>query len=65
MEQPGYVEGRHFTEYLAGLDELKHSGRAQEYELLLWDCIEATEAENLVQQAGVAPYYYEQLAILY
>lgn len=65
MEQPGNIEGRHFTEYVADLDELKRSGPVQEYERLLWNCVEATEAEDSVEQAGVAPFYYEQLAILY
>lgn len=64
-KEPGYVEGVHFTEHVERIRQLKRTGQnAKAIELLL-DCVTATEAESRVDKLGVAPWYYEQLAILY
>jgi hypothetical protein len=62
---PGFVRGRHYTEYFEEVKELRRSGREEEAESLLLELVEATEAEANSQGLGVAPAYYEQLAILY
>ena len=62
---PGFVRGRHFTEYVEDVKELRRSGREDEAESLLFDLVEASEAEAFSEDLGVAPWYYEQLAVLY
>jgi len=61
----GYVRGRHFTSFVDDVKELRRAGREEEAERLLLELVEATEAENEVEGLGVAPWYYEQLAISY
>ena len=41
---------------------MAHEGEA---ERLLLELVEATESENEIERLGVAPWYYEQLAISY
>ena len=65
MTQVGYIDGKHFTEYVDIVKALKREGRLDEAEKLLLRLVEATEAENRVEGYGVAPWYYEQLAIIY
>lgn len=62
---PGYLRGSHYTEYVDQVKELRRSGLADEAEELLLELIAATEAEAKAKSLGVAPWYYEQLAILY
>lgn len=62
---PGYYRGRHFTTYVEEVKELKRTGDFKVAEKLLLDLIEATEAEAKARKWGVAPWYYEQLAIIY
>ena len=64
-DRPGYVEGVHFTEQVERIKDLKRSHRVSEAIALLLKCIDATEAEDRVNNWGVAPAYYEDLAILY
>ena len=64
-EQPGYIDGKHYTEYLDSINGLKRAQRTDDAIELLLNCVDATEAEDRVTQWGVAPEYYEQLAILY
>jgi hypothetical protein len=61
----GCVNGKHFTEYVGTVKELKRTGRLDEAEALLLSLVEATEAESRKGVGGVAPWYYEQLAIIY
>lgn len=65
--QAGMLRGRHYTEYVEEVKELRRSGRTEEAEQLLLELIAATEDEARAEGAGwgVAPWYYEQLAILY
>jgi hypothetical protein len=62
---PGYVRDRHFTEYVDRVKELRRSNHDGEAETLLLELIDATEAEAAAEGAGVAPWYYGQLAVLY
>ena len=62
---PGTVRGRHFTEYVETVKELRRQGDEEAAEHLLLELIDATEAEAHAEGLGVAPWYYEQLAILY
>ena len=64
-DRPGYVDGAHFTEYVETIRDLKRARRIDEAIALLLKCVDATEAEDRVERMGVAPGYYEQLAILY
>ena len=65
MEQPGLYRGRHYTEYPDQVRSLKRAGRLEEAERLLLGLIDAVEAESRAERLGVAPWYYEQLAIVY
>jgi hypothetical protein len=62
---PGSYKGLHFTCYVEDVKELKREGRLQEAEALLLELVKATEAESKKERLGVAPWYYEQLAIIY
>jgi len=65
MDKPGFVDDRHFTEYVETVKQLKRDGQYSRAEELLIRLVDATEAESLVDGLGVAPWYYEQLAIIY
>ena len=56
----GYVDGRHFTEFVDEVRNLKASANHTEAEMLLLFLIDATESAP-----PPAPWYYEQLAIIY
>ena len=60
---PGLVRGRHYTEYVEEVKALRRLGREIEAERLLLELVDATEAEARAEKWGVAPWYYEQLAI--
>lgn len=62
---PGMVLGRHFTTFVEEVKELKRRGENNAAVLLLSELVVATEAEDAMDHFGVAPWYYEQLAILY
>ena len=62
---PGTVRGRHFTEYVETVKDLRRLGDEEAAEHLLLELVDATEAEARAGSSGVAPWYYEQLAILY
>lgn len=64
-EKPGYYLGKHYTEYINTVKELKHASEYGKAEQLLLALIEAVEAESKAEDEGVAPWYYEQLAIIY
>jgi len=65
IAQPGYYNGRHFTTYVRDFETLKKNGNFLELESLLIELVKATEAESVVNEMGVAPAYYSELAILY
>ena len=63
--KPGYLRGRHFSTFVADVEIFKTNNQAEEVEKLLLELVEATEVESKSLGYGVAPWYYEQLAILY
>jgi hypothetical protein len=65
MLKAGYVGGKHFTEYVEKVKTLKRNGENEKAIKLLLKLVSATEKESNKNQMGVAPWYYEQLAILY
>lgn len=62
---PGFVRDRHYTSYVDTVKELRRAGHEGEAERLLLELVEATESEDEIERLGVAPWYYEQLAISY
>lgn len=65
MSDSGFYKGRHYTEYVEIVRDLKRNDDLEEAEKLLLSLVAATEAESSVKNWGVAPWYYEQLAIIY
>lgn len=63
--RPGYYKGRHFTEYVDEVRSLKRAGELDAAARLLLNLVKATEAESRATGDGVAPWYYEHLAIVY
>ena len=64
-QMPGYLEGKHFTTYVPQIEALKREGKLAEAEHLLLKLVEATEADSVASNRGVAPAYYEELAKIY
>ena len=63
--EEGSVDGLHFTEYVEQIKQLKREKRHDEAIELFLKIVDATEAESKVNGWGVAPAYYEDLAIIY
>jgi hypothetical protein len=63
--QAGELRGRHFTEYVDDVKALRRDGNDDAAERLLLELIDVNEAEARTQGWGVAPWYYEQLAVIY
>ena len=63
--RPGYIDGVHFTEHVAVIKNLKRAQRTDEAIALLLKCVDATEDEDRHERLGVAPGYYNDLAIIY
>jgi hypothetical protein len=59
------VDGKHYTDHVEDVKALKREGKLEEAEALLLRLVASTEAESEVTGLGVAPWYYEQLAIVY
>jgi hypothetical protein len=59
------VRGAHYTDYVEQVKALRRGGLDQEAEKLLLELVDATEDEAGAEGTGVAPWYYEQLAVLY
>lgn len=53
------------TEYVDEIKELKGNEQYEEAIELLLMCVDQTEKENDIDSSGVAPWYYEQMAIIY
>ncbi len=64
--EAGSVHGEHYTAHIERVKQLKRDGRYDEAVALLTRLVEATESESKAGGAGwgVAPWYYEQLAII-
>lgn len=64
-DPPGYYKGKHYTDWADTVKKLKREDRLDDAESLLMMLVDATEAESRVEGLGVAPLYYQQLAIAY
>jgi len=66
-DKPGFVEGKHFTDHVEQVKQLKREGQHDKAIKLLQKLVTATEAESKdsTSPSGVAPWYYEQLALIY
>ena len=60
----GFVDGKHYITYVDTVKRFKREGKLDEAESLLLRLINATEKEASVEGFGVAPWYYEQVAIV-
>jgi hypothetical protein len=56
---------KHYTEYVEDVKALKRIGDWFSAEQVLLELIEAVEKESAEKNWGVAPWYYQQLAIVY
>lgn len=65
IKDAGSIDGRHYTEYVEEIKLLKREKRHGEAIELLHKLISAVEKEARVADWGVAPWYYEQLAIIF
>jgi lipopolysaccharide biosynthesis regulator YciM len=61
----GLVNGKHYTEYVELVRDLKRQGKLDRAEALLLRLITAVEEEAAAGNWIVAPWYYEHLAIVY
>ncbi len=61
----GLYKGKHYTAYVGTVKELKKRGEYGKAETLLLSLLPVIEAESRAEKWGVAPWYYEQLAIVY
>ena len=64
-DKPGYYNGKHYTEYTETIKILRREGEESAAEKLLLKLLDAIELESASEGFGVAPWYYEQLAIIY
>jgi hypothetical protein len=55
----------HYSDLVDRIKDAKRGGNLEEAETLLLRAIESTEQEAATERWGVAPWYYEQLAIVY
>lgn len=65
INKPGYYNGRHFTTWVRDFETLKKNGDYTELEKLLIELVNATESQSHSDGLGVAPAYYNELAIFY
>jgi hypothetical protein len=61
----GRVRGTHYTDYIHEVKDLRRHGDEDAAERLLLELVDATEEEARETGAGVAPWLYEQLGIIY
>jgi hypothetical protein len=67
MESAAKVDGKHYTAHVEHVKQLKRDGKNQEAIHLLLRLVEAVEAEARAADGhwSIAPWYYQQLAIVY
>jgi len=65
MSKLGFYKTRHYTEYVEKVKALKRVGDLDKAEKLLLRLVDAVEKESRAEGYSVAPWYYEQLAIVY
>lgn len=66
-KKAGSVSGKHFTEHVGEVKQLKKAGKVTAAIKLLLRLVDALEAESKVAGPDwpIAPWYYEQLAVIY
>lgn len=64
-EAPGLVDDLHYSAFADDVKAHKRAGRLGQAEALLLRLVAAVEEEARAEGWGVAPWYYEQLAIVY
>lgn len=64
-DPPKTEEGGHYTEYVDRVTQLKNEKKYEEAIQLLLRLVKETEEESIKEGWSVAPWYYEQLAIIY
>lgn len=64
-QEAGQVDGQHYTAYIEDIGELRLQGKYGEAIALLLRLVDAVEAQNAIDDAGVPGWYYEQLSIIY
>lgn len=65
MAKLGYYEGKHYTEYVDVVKKLKRDGKYESAISLLLNLVDVVEQEAKIKKWSVAPWYYEQMAIIY
>jgi hypothetical protein len=65
LPQAALGKEAHYTDYVDQVKYLTHENRYEEAIALLLKLVAETEREAKTGRCGVAPWYYEQLAILY
>lgn len=64
-EKLGFYKGKIYSDYPEEIKKLKSNGNYDKAIELLVNLIEVIEKESHETGYGVAPWYYEQLAIIY
>ncbi len=65
LDKKGYYKGRHYSSYSEDIKDLIRDGNLEKAEILLYHCVDATEAESKKEASGVAPFFYDKLALIY
>lgn len=67
IRQAGSVDGHHYTDSVEKVKQLKREGKNHDAINILIEAVNSTEKESEFagEGWGVAPWYYEQLAIIY
>lgn len=67
IRQEGSVDGRHYSDSTEKVKQLKREGKHQDAINILLQAVDSTEKESEFagEGWGVAPWYYEQLAMIY
>jgi hypothetical protein len=65
MNEPGFYKGKHYTKYVDTVKYLIKENKLEDAEKLLLELVIATEDESKHNKYGVAPWYYERLAVIY
>lgn len=61
----GKLRGKHYSAFVQEVKALRRHGHDDSAETLLLELVAVVEAEAAQERWGVAPWYYEQLAIIY
>jgi hypothetical protein len=65
MDVSGFYKGKHYTKYVDDVRYLIKENKLEEAEKLLIELVKVTENEAKRNNYGVAPWYYERLAVIY